>query len=206
VVGNVAPVQVFLFHWRCTSEIFAVGGITRWNKHTGVNSQGSLRARCKSMTLCVMFLHLRLKSYTASLAHFLSSSVRIPLRSEFLSIYNTTLSAWCLVSYCEKIMKAVRNEISCRIQYRQQALQWAREIQTDFNIFTITSDVIKIMISVPFVSPQLVVPPRQHYDVSGSPEGFWSDGVSYTLIHSHPHNPTHTMPSLTDQLHKIEYI
>jgi hypothetical protein len=133
------------------------------------------------MTCCVMFLHLRLKSDTASLAHFLSSSVRVPLRSEFLSIYNTALSTWCLVSYCEKITKAVWNEISCRIQYRQQALQWAREIQTDCNIFTITSDVIKIVISVPFVSLELVVLPRQHYDVSGS------------LLHSHTLTPSQSI-------------
>jgi len=64
----------------------------------------------------------------------------------------------------------------------------------------------KIVISVPFISLQLVLLPRQLYDASGSPEGNWRVWVSYTLIHSQTHNPPHTMTSLTDQLHTKESI
>jgi hypothetical protein len=90
-----------------------------------------------------MFLHLQLKFNPASLARFVSSSVRVPLTDEFLSIYNRILSTRCLVSYCDKMMRAVRNEISFRPLYRQRALPRVTEIQTDWNISNITSDVIK---------------------------------------------------------------
>jgi len=53
--------------------------------------------------------HLQLKFNPANNAHFVSRSVHVLLTSEFMSIY-TNLSTWCLVSYCETMMKAARNE------------------------------------------------------------------------------------------------
>jgi hypothetical protein len=114
---------------------------------------------------------------------FCISKVRIALTSEFLSIYSTAVSIWCLVSYCETMIKDTRNEISCRIQYRQRALQWAREIQTDWNIFTITSDVIKK--NIDFCS---IYRPTASRFVTPALRCFWNAGgllKSLSLVHSH---------------------
>jgi hypothetical protein len=130
-----------------------------------------------------MSLHLQLKFNPASLAHFVSNNVLVALTSKFLSIYNTALSIWCLVSHWETMMKAARNEISCQLQYRQRALQWAREIQTDWNIFTITSDVIKKNIDFCFVYR-----PTVSRFATPALRCFWKAGgllKSLSLLHCH---------------------